>query len=452
MGQVGASSDGLLAGVARRRITPPRGVFLVGYGDRWRGNRGVHDEVWATALFLTDGRRRVALVSVDLLTVNELTVDRIRASVPDVEVLVCCTHTHSGPISYADDRSRRRDRDYVDLLVDRVAAAIRAAGRVVTPARLEWSEDRADVAANRRERTPDGRVEIGVDPDGPCDRTVRVVGVTATGTGRRMATLVSFACHATTLGPQNLQVSADWIDPVRTRVERELGGTVLVVQGAGADVNPLVGWDVPDQFASAEQVGTAVAEAVLASVRSGPEPLAGLPIAVARREVWIPTLAPVEGPEPPASHVPHLLALAGLPAFAAPLGEPLLRRRYPWRPTIEPRDGRWAVPLRVGAVRVGDLAVVGFGAETFSELGAAVVAASPARATVFASVTDGSVSYLATEEAHAEGGYEVEVAPWAYRYPGRLDPSGGRAAVDAATELLEQLWSTDPDDAANREA
>ena len=438
---VRSSSSGLVAGVARRRITPPRGVFLVGYGDRWRGNRGVHDDVWATALVLGDGVRRVAVVSVDLLTVNERTVDRIRSALPGVEVLVCCTHTHSGPISFADARSRRRDRRYVDLLVDRVVAAVRAAGRVATPARIEWSEGRAEVAANRRERTADGRVEIGVDPEGPCDRTVRVLGVTGAATGRRLATVVAFACHGTTLGPQNLAVSSDWIGPMRAQVERELGGTVVFVQGAGADVNPLVSWDVPDQFDSAERVGAAVADAVVTSVAQGPEQLGGVPVAVARRDVWIPTLAPVEDAEPPRSYVEPLLGLAGLPPAAAPLGEPLLRRRYPWEPTIAAVDGRWAVPLRVGAARIGDVALVAYGAETFSELGSAVIDASPARATMFASVTDGSISYLATEAAHDEGGYEVEVAPWAYRFPARLDPSGAAAATATAVELLDGLWS-----------
>ncbi|MFM7508977.1 MAG: neutral/alkaline non-lysosomal ceramidase N-terminal domain-containing protein [Actinomycetota bacterium] len=437
------SSNGhrLSAGVARRRITPPTGVFLVGYGDRWRGNRGVHDEVWATALFLSDGASRVAIVSVDLLTVNEVTVDRIRAAVGDIEVLICCTHTHSGPISYADDRSRRRDRRYVDLLVDHIAAAVRAAARVATPARLEWSEGHADVASNRRERTADGRIEIGVNPDGPCDRTVRVLGVRTVDGERRIATVVGFACHATTLGPQNLLVSADWIGPMRDRLEADLGGLVLSVQGAGANINPLVSWDVPDQFASAVEVGTRVADAVIASVQAGPAPLAGTPVAFAREDVWIPTLAAVEGTEPPASYVAPLLSLAGLPAFAAPLGEPLLRRRYPWRPTIAAVDDRWAVPLRVGALRLGGFALVAFGAETFSEIGTAVIAASPVPATMFASVTDGSISYLATAEAHAEGGYEVDVAPWAYRYPGRLDPSGEQRAVAAADRLFDRLWN-----------
>ena len=60
------------------------------------------------ALVLADGAARVAIVSVDLLTVCERTTDRISAAVAErvgeCEVLICCSHTHSGPISHADER------------------------------------------------------------------------------------------------------------------------------------------------------------------------------------------------------------------------------------------------------------------------------------------------------------------------------------------------------------
>ena len=80
--------------------------------------------------------------------------------------------------------------------------------------------------------------------------------------------------------------------------------------------------------------------------------------------------------------------------------------------------------------------LVTFAAETFTEIGLAAKAASPATRTLFASVADGCVSYLATAEAHAEGGYEVDVAPWAYRYPARLAPEGAQLALDVTASAI----------------
>jgi len=433
----------LRAGIGRRSLTPPGGVFLVGYGHRNVGNRGVHDDIWATALVLDDGSSQVAIVALDLLTINEHTVDAVRRILAPIEVVLCCSHTHSGPIAYADERSSRRNRGFVAVLVDRIVAAVNDAAANLVPARMEFGESVAEVGINRRERESDGRIEIGRNPDGACDRSVQVVGFWGDDGGSspyRLATLVNFACHGTTLGPSNLLVSADWIGSMRDRVEAELGGLVLFLQGAGANINPDVGWDVASPFDQTAEVGERVADAVLDAVAGGVEMLAAVPLRITRADAWLPTQADAITEQPPRSYIEPLLAMAGLPKFAAPLVEPLLRQRYPWQPTIEARDGRWAVPMRVNVLRIGDLGLVTFAAETFTEIGLAAKAASPATRTLFASVADGCVSYLATAEAHAEGGYEVDMAPWSYRYPARLAPEGAQLALDVTTAAMSSLW------------
>jgi len=133
--------------------------------------------------------------------------------------------------------------------------------------------------------------------------------------------------------------------------------------------------------------------------------------------------------------------MAKMPAFMAVFADILLDQRYPWKPVIEARDGFWSAPMRINAVRLGGLALVTYAAETFTEIGMKVKTASPAAHTLFASVSDGCVSYLHTEESHAEGGYEVDVAPLAYRYPGRLQAKCEQIALGATKSLLEKLWT-----------
>lgn len=444
------AASGRRAGVARRTITPPTGVYLIGYADRVRGNQGVHDELFATALVLDDGDDarpgpQVAIVALDLLTINEFVVDRIRAAVAPMEIVLCCSHTHSGPIAYADERSSRRNRAYIDALVDQVAEAIRAAAAQVVPVVIECSLGTCDVGINRREAQPDGTVEIGRHPDGPIDRSLPVVTVWRDGVERSersgpMAVVVNYGCHGTVLGPTNQLVSADWIGAMRQRVESAVGGLTLFLQGASANVNPDLAWDRHRAFAQVDDEGDRVATAVIDAIERGGAGVAAGPLVIERVDAWLPTQASVDGDAPPRGYVEPLLALAGLPRMLAPLVGPLLRRRYPWKPRIEARDGRWSVPMRISVVRVGDLALVAFAAETFTEIGMAVKAMSPATHTLFASVTDGCVSYLATESAHTEGGYEVDVAPWAYRYPGKLDPCGEATALDATNRALASAW------------
>jgi hypothetical protein len=55
-------------------------------------------------------------------------------------------------------------------------------------------------------------------------------------------------------------------------------------------------------------------------------------------------------------------------------------------------------------------------------------------------VSDGCISYLHTEESHPEGGYEVDVAPLAYRYPGRLQAGCETIALNVTNTLFDKLW------------
>jgi len=439
-------SPSLSAGIARRLITPPKGIYQIGYGDRAKGNTGVHDDLTATALILTDGTTRLAIVALDMLTINEFIVDRVRARLAPIEVLLCCSHTHSGPIAYADEKSSRANREYIDSLVANIVEAVQEAQANLLPARLEYSLGEAKVGINRREKMPDGHMEIGRNPDGARDKSLQVVSIlTDAGrrkrdtAGTRLATIVNYACHGTVLGPDNLLVSADWIGVMRKRVEEELGGLTLFLQGAAANINPDMYWEDAHAFEMVAEQGLGVAEAVLAATRAGSEMTRAIPLEVQRAEAWLPTETHVTSARPPKNYGKPLLSLAKMPGFMAVFADILLNQRYPWKSVIEARDGFWSVPMRVNAVRIGDLALVTFAAETFTEIGMKVKSASPAAHTLFASVSDGSISYLHTEESHPEGGYEVDVAPLAYRYPGRLQAKCEGLALDATKSLLEKL-------------
>ncbi|HKZ44635.1 MAG TPA: neutral/alkaline non-lysosomal ceramidase N-terminal domain-containing protein [Anaerolineales bacterium] len=429
----------LRAGVARRTITPLKGIFLIGYGDRTKGNIGVHDELTATALVIESGTKRIAIVALDILTINEFVVDRVRTRLAPIELLLCCSHTHSGPISYASEGSFGKNRAFINSLVENITAAVLEADSKLTPVRLEYGSSTAGIAINRREKMPDGHTEIGRNPQGVVDRSLQVVKVLDE-SGQLLATLVNYACHGTVLGPDNLLVSADWIGAMRSTAEAELGGMVLFLQGATANLNPDMYWEDVRAFEMVAEQGRSVAEAVVQAVRTGSESLKVNPLLIERSEVWLPTEAQVTGLHPPKNYAKSLLAMAKLPGWMSILADPLLNQRYPWKPRIEARDGYWSVPMRINVVRVGELCLVSFAAETFTEIGMEVKKISPARHTFFTSITDGCISYLHTAESHPEGGYEVDTAPLAYRYPGRLSAACEAIVLEETKVILNHLW------------
>jgi len=430
----------LRAGVAREVISPPPGVYLIGYGDRTKGNVGIHDDLTATALALDDGHERVALVACDLLCLNEFIVDRIRAQAGEgTQVVLCCSHTHAGPIAYADRQSGRVYYRTINTLVERIARAVQRAVAALVPVELSWGQAEADIAVNRRQKQPDGEVVIGMNSEGPVDRSVGILRVSTAG-GAPLATVVNFACHGTVLGPDNLLVSADWIGRLRARVEQALGGSVLFLQGAAGDLNPDYEWGTGDPWEAARTLGERVAGQVIAACESGLTPLAGTPLRLDRQEVWLPLEAPATTPTPLPAYRRVLAQMVGLPFALRFVVDIILEHRYPWRSQVVARDEVWHVPMRLSVLRIGDLGLVTLAAETFTEIGLAVKAASPAACTLFASVSDGCIGYLPTAQAHAEGGYEVDFAPYFYRYPARLTSECAQIATDAATGSLHGLW------------
>ena len=268
----------LLAGVGRTKITPPVGTFLFGYIARERGAEAVHDDLFATALVLDDGRIRIAVVSCDLLMLHPTTVAAIRervhaqTGIPARNVMLCCSHTHSGPVTFVVQGGRgggggglspsTRPTGYVEGLAGLIAGAVVEAARDLGPAAWGVGRGKAEIGVNRRQRSAGGAVIIGADPEGVVDRDLlilRVDRVTGDGVGgdapsppatRPLALLVNCACHAVCLSGNSYLVSADWPGAMRRAVEARTGAAVCFVQGACADTNPLGG--PQDTFDSAQ--------------------------------------------------------------------------------------------------------------------------------------------------------------------------------------------------------
>ena len=415
----------------------------MGY-NRAKGNSGVHDDLTATALVLADGTTRIALVALDMLGMNDLVVDRVRSRLSPIEPVLCCSHTHSGPVIFTDEGSSRKNKVYINLVVDQIVAAVQDAAGRMAPVTLEYASGQGTIAINRRERMPNGHIENGMDPDGVIDRTVQVISITGL-KGERVATIVNYACHGTVLGPDNLLASADWIWAMRARVEQKLGGLVMFLQGAAGNLNPSFGyspdrpWDGTRAFEKVSELGNAMAEAVSRAVRTGCKPLQPLPLKMERVETWLPTESPATTARPPKTYMKPVLAALKLPGFMSFVVEHFLDQRAPWKQRVEARDGYWAVPVRMSALRIGELAILNIGAELFTELGLAIKAGSPGKYTLLVSLADSMVSYVHPAESHAQGGYEVDSAPLLFRYPSRLAATNGDIVLQAAQSLFRRL-------------
>lgn len=70
------------------------------------------------------------------------------------------------------------------------------------------------------------------------DSTVLLIGVRRTD-GRLDALVVNYGCHPVTLGPKNLQISADYVGCLKDEIEHNGGvGTTMFALSGAADINP----------------------------------------------------------------------------------------------------------------------------------------------------------------------------------------------------------------------
>ncbi|MBI3321886.1 MAG: neutral/alkaline non-lysosomal ceramidase N-terminal domain-containing protein [Candidatus Omnitrophica bacterium] len=261
----GDAAAAVTAGVAKETFVLPAHVPLAGYSRR-RGkpSRGLHDPVGVRALVIRDSHATAALVSCDLLMVDEHLWSVVRRRLlaeglpQDVVLLLAGTHTHSGPGAYGMRFLEKISMGHFDprvfeAIVEAIIRAILDAQAAMQPVRL------ASQAA-----MTSGLVVNRIEPEGLIDPELSIMTVYPERTNEPLAVLVNFAAHPTTMGAWNRELSADYPGVVMREVERQVAGTTcLFFAGAVGDQAPVKSGS---GFERAEAIGHPLVESVMALI------------------------------------------------------------------------------------------------------------------------------------------------------------------------------------------
>jgi len=436
---------GLLAGAAAVEISPAKGIGLAGYPHHPRPNRGVHDPLYASCLVLQDGETRLAIVALDLLLYSKSYAGKARreiearTGIPGRNVMICCSHTHSGPWT-SDSRELaamigglRPDRAYVESLQSRIVELVVEADRGTFPAAVGIEKGycgrEQGVGGNRR------------DPRGLADPEVWTVGVKDR-CGNWRAVLVKYCLHPTFLHSDNLLVSADYPGYIRGRLQSSKPGVIfLFAQGTSGNQSPRY-FRSGKTFAEAERVGTEIAKEAdhvldgMTLYRDAALTVQSTDVDLELREL------------PPRGEAEASLAKArreweGIKASGAPepevwnaelrfLGAEDTLAFVVQRDQGAGSGSRFSeLPAEVQVIGIGDARIVGLPGEIFVEFGLTVQYRSPFVKTFVVELANaGLPGYAATTRAYAEGGYESGAS--------LLTGRSGEQLVDAAVDLLQQ--------------
>ena len=427
----------LTAGFGSTDITPPVGLPMCGSLDS-RKNEGIDDPLHATAMVVESDGSTACIVQVDLIGLPRKICDRIisivnaATGIPSSNVMITCTHTHSGPYTkpglYSFDVT---DNGYLETLPDRISAAVLEANGRVKPAVMNVG--RALVYSGlhyRRAVCKDGKAyntwmsdaldDLDLCPQivgcgGPIDPELWVLRFDDA-QGNTMGVFVNFTCHVNShFG--NLY-SADYPGVMANAVRESFGDDVSTVftPGACANINPTKAsgnWlEDAERFAAktveAAHKAREVDEPVLVSALRQD-------MAVSRRD---PRSDPVD-------------AVGRLKWGARGGREDIFDRQKDYVATL-PQE--LIVPLNT--IRIGPLAIASNPGELFVEHGLTIKQRSPFPHTVVAELTNDLIMYQPTRKAFEQQGYETLVGP------NRVSIEGIERIVETSAKMLQELWSS----------
>jgi hypothetical protein len=261
--------SGWKAATACQPFTPDEPMWLAGYAARTEPAKGKISDLRAKALALEDADgQRFLILTVDLIAVQHGPtaagvlehLQRHHGLEPE-RVLMAASHTHYGPEIRADKALFFNIPPEYAARIDKAASMVRAAMidaaeralASLQPARLFVRQTTAAFADNRRKH---GDV---TDHDVPVLEVAREVD------GTPLAVVFGYACHNTTIPPEDCRYCGDWAGFAQEQIEREHRGCcALFVTGAAADQNPHPRGSVE----RSRQYGRALADAVTASMKT----------------------------------------------------------------------------------------------------------------------------------------------------------------------------------------
>ncbi len=240
-------------GLAKVDITPRVGAELCGFGPfLHRYSIGVRDRLWARAMAIEDGTQRLLLVSCDLIGTALSITRRVRelvtaaTGIPGDAIMICSSHTHSGPCTGPYIGWGEADLPYLELLPQRIADACLGALGALRPATLSHAEVPCEgIGVNREyDRDAPPLEEVLVDGWRPAkpeltDTTCHVVKIEAD--GQLIGFVSYFGCHPVVCCQQTRYIHGDYAGVATNLLEREHPGSIgLFLQGAQGDVNTCV--------------------------------------------------------------------------------------------------------------------------------------------------------------------------------------------------------------------
>ena len=449
------------AGFSVVDITPECGIYLTGYGCPERLAKELHSPLTATAMVLQDGEKSAAVIGFDWCFIDwELTQDIRRAvfektEIPEQNILLCCSHTHSAPHTTYMRTLGRSAVDPENKGVEQVKKSIPAIVEAVVKAKqslkevvASFAEGKTKTGVNRRGMDKNGVVRGFIaDPEAIYDDNMTAVRFKDAETMEDIGIMVHCSAHNTAMG-NNHYISSDWCGVMKKRVSTRFSNVpVLFVNGAIGDVGPRTNYRIQSETffgysagigdgpTSVEEVGYRAATDAIGLLENMRDFRSDLPLKTYTTTISVPQ--EISMSEETAKSI-----LAKYDSSADQSVEPPTEYQLA-KIAIE----TWKLPpqptfsFEQTLVAFGPLAFAPFPFEVFSIFSLRLRKYGPFQYTLLCSNTNGRNAYFPDRGAIACGGYEVDCRKMVRPYV--LKPEAGDLAVSQTLDALEKTFCTE---------
>lgn len=437
----------LKVGVATRDITPSKPLFLCGYPHVPRTSTGVHDPLWATALYLDDGATALLLITLDILYLStsraaawRKTV-RERTGVPEENILLGVTHTHSGPNTVDSILAWRNDpivpppdEEYMNLLATSVVEASVAAKDTAIPAELAvTTADGTGVGGNR------------IEPNGVTDPEVGLLCFRAKNDRKPFALSLIYGMHPTVLHEDSTLVSADFPHYTRLHLQERLPGLSIAYHN-GASGNQSPRHHVKGlTFAEAERLGRMLGARVYDALQAVPDNAFRDQVKLGARRGHadlpkrkFPSVADAQKRFEQAKARFERLGREGAPRAEVRTAEcalfgaerAVLFAEAQAGGEIQKLQDRYS-PAEVQVLQIGDTFIAGLPGEMYVEFALDLKRRAPAKTFVITMANGELQGYIVTPEAEKIGTYEAGF--------GIFTPAAGTSLADTAVNVIGEM-------------
>ncbi|HVN20565.1 MAG TPA: neutral/alkaline non-lysosomal ceramidase N-terminal domain-containing protein [Dongiaceae bacterium] len=387
----------LRVGAARIDITPPSDPANPPSG------KYAHEKLYVRAIVLDNGTTRAALIGADQGGFSEVmwreASKQIAAELkcPVENIIMSATHTHSGwgPGGF---RALTEPNAPPPPIVAQIVEAARQAKAKLEPARVGFGTGRSYLNVNRDAIDPETHLWTQApNLDGPSDKTVAVVEFLAQN-GAPIAVYMDYAMHPVN-GFLAGFTSADFAGAASRHVEQAFGDKTVAVfaQGASGDQNPLYLRAGTNALASRSNMPITgyvmTRESIEAPIRDGKIKAAPLDPEVRDQLERVMDSEGVLLGEEVIRVMSNIKRLDASPSIAAGQKTVTCPGRTRTDTGREGKPGTYVdgdpVEIRLGALRIGNIALTSVDAELYSAIGVRLKRESPMTNTVMVTLANG---------------------------------------------------------------